>query len=315
MKKSDIPRLELDSFASTNYKQPLLEVLHYPLDSTYFVIENRETYPVVDYISPNRRDFFKIFHMTAGTGVLTVGLHRYELEPGSIAFLHPDEIMSWQTTSEATGGHFCLIDPKYFEHDAEHVRQLFKNFPYFKPDKAVVQLTSDQSTRINHLFQHILEEEREGNDDKKQAILLHLQMILVETRRAGKNMPVAEVPENYNYIYKFLALLESNFQLEEKGECVKHKNASEFAEQLHVHPNYLNSLVKQQTGKTLRDHIQERILYEAKSLLVQTDWDINNIGYGLGFSGPAAFTSFFKKKEHMSPSLYRKNAFQQVSVG
>jgi len=56
------------------------------------------------------------------------------------------------------------------------------------------------------------------------------------------------------------------------------------------------ALVKQQTGKTLRDHIQERILYEAKTMLAQTDWDINKIGYGLGFSGPAAFTSFFKKK-------------------
>jgi AraC family transcriptional activator of pobA len=308
MKNLDIPRMELDSFTSVNYTVPLLKVLHYPLNSTYFIIEDRENYPVIDYISPNRRNFFKVFHMTGGTGILTVGLHKYEMGPGSIAFLHPDEIMSWQTTSQETKGHFCLIHPKYFEHDAEHVRQLFKNFPFFKADRAVVQLTNGQSDAINNCFKNILTEERQGNDDKKQAILLHLQMILVETQRAGKNMAVADVPDNYSYIYKFLALLESNFQLEEKGISVKHKNASEFAEQLHVHPNYLNSLVKQQTGKTLRDHIQERILYEAKSLLLQTDWDINNIGYGLGFSGPAAFTSFFKKKENISPSIYRRNA-------
>lgn len=308
MKKIDIPRMELGSFTSVNYKVPVLKVLHYPLNSTWFIIENRENYPVVDYISPNRRDFFKIFHMTSGTGVLTIGLHQYEMGPGSIAFLHPDEIMSWQTTSLETGGHFCLIHPKYFEHDAEHVRQLFRNFPYFKAQKAVIQLTTAQSETINLYFKNMLEEERQTNEDKKQAILIHLQMILIESQRAGRALAVTEVPENYNYIYKFLTLLESNFQLEEKGVTVKHKTASEFADQLHVHPNYLNSLVKQQTGKTLRDHIQERILYEAKSLLLQTDWDINNIGYGLGFSGPAAFTSFFKKKENLSPSAYRKNA-------
>lgn len=311
MKKVDIPRMELNTFTSVNYTVPLLKVLHYPLNSSYFIIEDRENYPVVDYISPNRRNFFKIFHMTAGTGVLTVGLHKYEMGDKSIAFLHPDEIMSWQTTSAETKGHFCLIHPKYFEHDAEHVRLLFKNFPFFRADKAVVQLTETQSRSINNSFKNILSEERQNSEDKKQAILLHLQMILVETQRAGKNMVVKPVSESYNYIHRFLELLESNFQVEEKGVSVKHKNASEFAEQLHVHPNYLNSLVKQQTGKTLRDHIHERILYEAKSLLLQTDWEINNIGYGLGFSGPAAFTSFFKKKESVSPSTYRKMALEQ----
>jgi AraC family transcriptional activator of pobA len=310
MKKTGIPRLALGSFSSANYKVPVLKVLHYPVNMTHFVIENRETYPVVDYISPNRRDFFKIFHMTSGTGVLTVGLHQFEMGPRSIAFLHPDEIMSWRTTSAETGGHFCLIHPKYFDHDAEHVRQLFKNFPFFKPHQAVVELTAQQSQTIDHYFKNMLEEDRQHNEDKKQAILIHLQMIFIETQRAGRNMVVTEVSEQYNYTYKFLNLLESNFRLEEKDATVKYKTAGEFADQLHVHPNYLNSLVKQQTGKTLREHIQERMLYEAKSLLMQTDWDVNHIGYGLGFSGPAAFTSFFKKKENISPSIYRKNACQ-----
>ncbi|WP_243770726.1 helix-turn-helix domain-containing protein [Mucilaginibacter metallidurans] len=75
-----------------------------------------------------------------------------------------------------------------------------------------------------------------------------------------------------------------------------------------MHPNYLNSLVRNQTGKTLREHIQDRLIHEAKSLLVQTDWGINEISDGLGFSGQAAFTSLFKKKALVSPSEFRRNA-------
>ncbi|MDJ1467325.1 helix-turn-helix transcriptional regulator [Cytophagaceae bacterium DM2B3-1] len=82
---------------------------------------------------------------------------------------------------------------------------------------------------------------------------------------------------------------------------MKIKTASEFADQLYVHPNYLNALVKNQTGKTLREHIQDRLLYEAKVLLTQTDWDIWTISYVLGFSEQAAFTTFFSKKEGASP--------------
>ncbi len=313
MDKLDIPRLKLETFAQVNFKVPFLNVVQYPFNAEHFIIKNRENYPVNDYISPNRRQFFKIFHITSGTGILTVGLHQYNLNPGNLAFLHPDEIMSWQTTSIATGGHFCLIHPKYFDH-ADHVLQLIRQYPYFKPSEAVIQLTESQSSNIDRYFGMMLKEEESDDADKKQAILLHLQMILLEAKRAGKNLADVAVPESYRYIHGFLTLLESTFQVHGPDKVVKIKTASEFAGQLHVHPNYLNSLVKNQTGKTLREHIQERLVYEAKILLTHTDWEIKSISYVLGFSEQAAFTSFFNKKENSTPSLFRESAVAPVNI-
>ncbi|BAV04844.1 AraC-like ligand binding domain-containing protein [Filimonas lacunae] len=310
MEKAAIPRLALEAFTQEHFKVPFLNVEQYPVNASLFTIKDRKHTPVNDYISPNRRQFYKIFHITSGTGILTVGLHQYHTNPGDISFLHPDEIMSWQNTSTDTEGHFCLIHPRYFEQQA-HLLQLFKQYPYFQPSKAVVQLTAATSATIHQLFQNILAEEESHHDDKKQAILLHLQMILLEAQRAGKNLPDVAVPESYRYIHGFLSLLESTFQVQSPNDIVKVKTAQEFADQLHVHPNYLNALVKNQTGKTLRVHIQDRLLYEAKVLLTQTDWDIRNISYVLGFSEQAAFTAFFHKKEQMPPSVFReKHALQ-----
>lgn len=308
MERLEIPRMELSSFTEVNYKTPLLNVLHYPLDTAYFTVENRENYPVVDYISPNRRQFYKIFHMTSGTGVLTIGLNRYVMGPKEIAFLNPDEIMSWQTTSEETGGHFCLIHPSYFTHEADHVLQLLRQYPFFRPEKAVIQLTDSQSQAINGYFADMLAEDRGDNEDKKQAIVLYLQMMLLEAQRAGKEKLTTEVPEAYGYIYGFLSLLESSFKVHDPNTAIEIKTAAEFADQLHVHPNYLNSLVKNHTGKTVRDHLQDRLIYEAKTLLARTEWDVNTISYCLGFAGHAAFSSFFKKKTDLSPSVFRKSA-------
>lgn len=307
MEKYDIPRLEIETFAKESYKVPVLQVRYHPLDAGWFIIENRELYPITDYISPNRREFYKIFHMTGGTGILTIGLHRYEVGPGDIAFLHPDEIMSWQSTSRQTGGYFCLIHPNYFGHDLDHVQLLLRRYPHLKPSRAVVRLNPEQSQAIDHFFSVIYREARGSNEDKRQAIVLHLQLLLLEAQRAGRVATGVEATESYGYIYGFLSLLESSFHIRQKDSLVRIRNASEFAEQLNVHPNYLNALVKEHTGKTLREHIQERLLYEAKTLLVQTDWDINSIGYSLGFSGHAAFTTFFKKKAQISPSTFRKN--------
>jgi AraC family transcriptional activator of pobA len=314
MASSTIPRVELETFAAEGYTVPLLDVQHYPVDAPYFIIENRNEYPLKDYISPHRRKFYKIFHMTSDTGILTIGLHRYEMGPNEIAFLHPDEIMSWQTTSKETGGHFCLIHPEYFGLEADHVLQLLRQYPSFETDKAVIQLTKEQSGHINSYFETMHREDRGGSDDKKQAILLNLQLLLLECQRAGKNHVRTAVTEGYGYIYRFLSLLESAFQVQERDAYVKLKTASEFADQLHVHPNYLNTLVKNQTGKTLREHIQDRLLHEAKTLLVQTNWGINEISDGLGFSGQAAFTSFFKKKTQISPSEFRKTAMTPVHI-
>lgn len=305
MEKNNIPRLELETSAQHTFKTPLLPVEQHVLSAGYFTIVERNTLPVKDYISPNRRDYYKIFHVTAGTGILNVGLHQYSMSPGDIAFVHPDEIMSWQTITREAEGHSCLIHPNYFD-EATHLLLLFKNYPFFNPSRAVVQLDEEVSSKINQYFAAILSEEKSNNDDKKQAILLHLQMILLEVQRVGKKSIDISVTDNYRYIHGFLKLLESSFQIQNADTAIEIKTAAEFASLLNVHPNYLNQLVKSHTGKTLREHIQERLLYEAKVLLTRTDWDIKAISYVLGFSEPAGFTSFFRKKEHVSPSQFRK---------
>lgn len=310
MESSKIPRLAVEKFAEVGFKVPLLDVQQYPLDSNHFIVKNRDDYPIVDYISPNRRQFYKIFHMTSGTGILTIGLHQFEMGPNEIAFLHPDEIMSWQTTSKETGGHFILVHPEYFAQDTQ-LAQTFRNYPFFQPQKAVIQLTEEQSSNIDRSFRRIAEEDAGQQEDKKQAILLHLQMILLESRRAGRQRTETAVPENYRYIHGFLTLLESTFQVQNPDSVVRIKTAAEFADELHVTPNYLNALVKSHTGKTVRDHIQDRLLYEAKSLLLQTDWDISSISNALGFSEHAAFTSFFNKKAQVSPSKFRRSLTAQ----
>ncbi len=106
--------------------------------------------------------------MTSGTGILTVGLHQYVLGAGDIAFLHPDELISRQKTSVHTGGHFCLIHPRYFEHDADHVLQLLRNPPYFKASKAVIQLTKNQSAVVNSDFESMVKEDRGNSVDKNK---------------------------------------------------------------------------------------------------------------------------------------------------
>ena len=74
---------------------------------------------------------------------------------------------------------------------------------------------------------------------------------------------------------------------------------------LSVHANHLNRVVKEVTGKTTTGHIADRIVKEAKALLLHTNWNVSEIAYSLGFEYPAYFNNFFKKQTQQTPRSFR----------
>ena len=72
-----------------------------------------------------------------------------------------------------------------------------------------------------------------------------------------------------------------------------------------VHVNYLNSSVKEVTGKPTTAHIADRIISEAKALLQHTNWSIAEIAFALGFEYSTYFNNFFKKKTGDIPKAVR----------
>jgi AraC family transcriptional activator of pobA len=94
------------------------------------------------------------------------------------------------------------------------------------------------------------------------------------------------------------------------------KKASDYAEKLAVHVNHLNAAVQEITGKSTTTHINEKIISEARSLLVHTDWSVAEIAFSLGFEYASYFNNFFKKHNGLTPSSLRgiNNAARAAAV-
>ena len=75
---------------------------------------------------------------------------------------------------------------------------------------------------------------------------------------------------------------------------------------LAVHVNHLNKVLKENTGKTTTELITSRVVQESKILLKQTDWNISEIAYSLGFEEVAHFSNFFKKQTSLTPLAFRE---------
>ena len=64
-------------------------------------------------------------------------------------------------------------------------------------------------------------------------------------------------------------------------------------------------------GKSPKALIDERIVLEAKRLLVHTNSSIKEIGFDLGFDEPTNFIKYFRKHEAKTPIEFRKSFYKK----
>jgi len=102
-----------------------------------------------------------------------------------------------------------------------------------------------------------------------------------------------------------LELLERQFPIDDNHQAVNLRSASDYASQLSIHVNHLNTAVKETTQKTTSQIIAERILKEAKILLKHSAWSVSEIAFALGFAEVTHINNFFKKHIQISPLKFR----------
>lgn len=79
-----------------------------------------------------------------------------------------------------------------------------------------------------------------------------------------------------------------------------------YADKLCISPKYLSLVIKQQTGKTANQWIEDALFNEAINLLKNSNTPIKEIAFRLRFSDQSSFGKFFKKHKFISPLRYRR---------
>jgi AraC-like DNA-binding protein len=81
--------------------------------------------------------------------------------------------------------------------------------------------------------------------------------------------------------------------------------AESIAEKFNVSRNYIYNLVREVTGNSLNEYIENLRMDRALELLKTTDINISDISVQCGYNSPNTFYKAFKKHYNMSPSMYR----------
>lgn len=254
--------------------------------------------------SYSRKDFYKI-NITVGQFLFHYADRTIETEETYLFFGNPHVPYSCEPVSDSFHGYTCLFTEDFLKQidRSESLQQS----PLFKlGGTPIFNLNEHQKDTVSSLFEKMLVEQESAYVFKDEVIRNYIGLIIHEALK----MQPTQISSRHNNATErittvFLELLERQFPIENTQQHLQLKTAQDYARHLGVHVNYLNSSVKEVTGKPTTNHIADRVISEAKALLIHTDWNISEIAYALGFEYSTYFNNFFKKKTGLVPKAIR----------
>jgi len=251
--------------------------------------------------APHRHSFYNIVLITHGSGTKTIDFGHFDIRPGLIYFVIPGQIQSWSKIQKVDGYvinfsekvfRSLIADPYYLE-----------KFPFLSgfPNSSVIRLKKEVLREVLHLVKQIFSEVNKKDGFSVDLICFHLISIFVSITRHNAAPVRNQIPEKkQNILFNFRKLVNQFYK--------EKRLPKDYAAMLYITPNHLNALCKDLLGKPAGQIIRDRILLEAKRLLVNMDISIAEIAYQLNFTDNSYFTKFFKKYAGLTPEEFRKLA-------
>lgn len=251
-----------------------------------------------------RRDFYKISLINEG-GVVHYADKSIELSRPALVFSNPMIPYAFEAAPGKQTGYFCLFTAEFIQGAEQN--HLLMDAPMFRPGGfPVFFITAEQQHFLNGIFERMQADLASDYVHKEALLHNYIQLFIHE---ALKMKPADNYFKQQNASSRiaelFIELLERQFPIEQLQQVLQLKTAADYANQLAVHVNYLNRAVKEHTGKTTSELIADRVISEAKILLMHTRWNINEVAYALGFEYPSYFNHFFRRHVQVTPRAFR----------
>jgi AraC family transcriptional regulator, transcriptional activator of pobA len=252
----------------------------------------------------NRRLYYKI-SLIKGKNLVEYADKTVLIEKQGILFATPKIPYRYTAQDKEQSGFFCVFTKEFLS--KSNTGLLIDELPIYQPNSDFVyQLTDEQYLEMEVIFKK-MDTELSSDYAFKYDLLRNYVLELIHTGQKLKPMETNAVTTNAasRISSLFIELLERQFPIESDGQVIQLKTPLDFAKTLGVHINHLNKVLKETTGRNTTEIINGRITEEAKILLKQTQWNVSEIAFALGFDEVAHFSNFFKKYTTLSPLKYR----------
>ncbi len=240
-----------------------------------------------------RYDFYQLlwFTKTDGNKIYFLDFEEYILEENQVVLIFPGQIDRLDV--EGKEGFLYAIHNDILFNINQHLKSDYLNgytaSTFLKLDNSTVGMLR----RLNEL---ILQEYDGDNrlvlmESYMEAFLFHISALFENTDAVDN--------KSDSLVAELMKQIDRNFITERETDF--------YAYHFGMTNRTINEACKRGTGKTVKQHIQEKLILEIKKEIRLRRKSLKEIAFDLGFNEPAYFTRFFKLHTGLTPTEFRDN--------
>lgn len=239
---------------------------------------------------PHKHDFFTFLLFEKGNGSHSIDFVNYPVKSRQAHLLFPGQVHSW-ALGKNTMAYQLMISRNVFE-------TFFPMQGFSATGYPVIDLGTEAFKSL--LFElHAIKNELKLTTGNNDIVKLRSRLVLELTNReAEEKLRELKIYNNMPQLLAYRQLVDAHFK--------EHKTVTYYAGRLHITANYLNILCKKQLQVPAMSLIQQRVMLEAKRLILASNLTLKEIAFDLGFNDLAYFSNFFKSHAGMSPRQFKE---------
>lgn len=250
--------------------------------------------------TPCRLDGFVLLFCTNGEAEIQINFQEYKIHLGILVMNIPENVIYISNVNNLKV-YPIVISSDFLKKMNIKMKDLMKLYVFAKKIPLVSLEYSEIMTLEKYYF--LLEDIILSNEEHKKAVLEGLVQSLISKlnsiiHRFQNNIPDSQSKKRNEEIFEaFIELLTRNEATE--------RNLAYYADKIGITSNYLSKIVKEYTGRTAIEWIDEYVIFEAKTMIKHTQYTIQEIAYKLKFPSQSFFGKYFKRLTGMSPKQYK----------
>lgn len=255
-------------------------------------------YKKADFLTPHRKDYYFLAFVKMGSSRHWIDMTPYTLKPNTFYFTVPHQVHLKEEAEPITGMSISFTS----DFLATDENNFLKNLPVIQnPHNGHELGLNDQDLLfIEDILEKIHAEYHAGSHWQHNMLLAYMKVLLIHLSRLYTDqISNTEVLPDRLLLKKYLSKIEASY-------TSLHEVAA-YADMMNISAGHLSELVKEQSGKPAIVHIHERLILEARRLLIHTDNTVKEIAFQLGFEDASYFNRFFKRLTSHTPVEYRNS--------
>jgi len=247
-------------------------------------------------------DFYSVILFTKGDGSIKISNDSYTVQPHTICLVAPNQFHSFEGLEDVEGIIFFFCQDFYVE-EFSFIR-LLNTFSYTSQldrnnSNSCIILSDTEFSSVTSTINSIHQEYESYTPSNNSAVIIrsHLNIMLLKLSAMYEARSGESKTNDSILIHSLSHMVDSYF--------IKEQQLAFYTSAFNISESQLNDICNKHFNCGLKKILQNRLMQEARKLLLSTDLSISEIAYKLNFEDNSYFNKVFKSKTGLTPKRFR----------